>query len=297
MFYRLGHFRSQPGSHDYEALHQHPELSGPMLDALEEMLQARLSRTELREGEPTRNAATEAIPDLLPALPPDSPEREWVSALHGRLVELEATLSIRLLACEYEPGREGFLCVAGTSPSIRAEVRERDWVQAGFVAFRAGTAPLRLSSRVFRLVCANGSIVSVAEFDDAHVAGNSLPAALNRCFDQAAFADVVRGLAASSREQVPSMADLFADEMARLAAKHHQKVYQWFTQMNERLLRDVEVAVEATTWDVVNALTEVARDLPDWGDRIDLEEAAGRLALLHRPIPARVAANVESVPA
>jgi len=41
-----------------------------------------------------------------------------------------------------------------------------------------------------------------------------------------------------------------------------------------------------------NAVTATARDLPDWRDRLDLEELAGYMARLRRPVPSRSGGGV-----
>ena len=74
-------------------------------------------------------------------------------------------LVLRLLACDYEPGPDGFLTLAASAPRIRLEVLTGDWMQVGFAAMREGAGPVRAWPRLLREVCANGSLVCISELD------------------------------------------------------------------------------------------------------------------------------------
>jgi len=86
--------------------------------------------------------------------------------------------------------------------------------------------------------------------------------------------------------------EVWIDLAIRLSARHGAVARGWLDEARD-LLDETD---EPTEWDFLNALTQVAGDLPDWRERYDLEEAAGSLARLRRPVPLRVASNVELVP-
>jgi hypothetical protein len=265
MRYRLGEFQARSGSSDYALLLDDPEFKEPMSKALEQMLQVRLSRSSAQRG----------LPDLLPEVPPGHADEPWVRSVHEGLEVLSESLEVRLLACEFEPGPNGFLCIAATSPSVAGEVRPEDWVQAGMAALRDGDHPVRISRRIFRPVCDNGSIVSVREFDDVMTRSAGVEAAVSLCFDRAEFGNSLEALREAAGLSIPDPRPML-DEMDYLDSRSLEEIMRRWWGLEPKT---------KTLWDLINHVTDVARDLPNWGDRFDLEEEAGRLAKLRRPVP------------
>lgn len=73
------------------------------------------------------------------------------------------------------------------------------------------------------------------------------------------------------------------DEMGYISPLIYDEFYLRWTERTPGAMQ--QGLADRTLWDFINDMTEVARDLPDWRDRFGLEEAAGRLAKLRRPVP------------
>jgi len=247
MRYRLGQFQPLPEFSRDAWVPDEPETPEARRLALEEMLYEVLSPSAVTLRPTNDEADASQLPDLLRKMAPWQRDAFWVHAVHRHLSELSRSMDIRFLACEYVPGPDGFLCIVATTPSVADEVVDGDEVQAGIAVIRDRDRPVRISQRIFRVVCWNGSIQSVHEADEETLGDIEVENAVSGCFDRRRF-----------------------DEL-----RSH-----W--GMREESRRDGE---SPSLWDFVNDLTEVARDLPDWRDRLDLEEAAGRLARLRAPKP------------
>ncbi len=270
MRYRLGSFTPSPGSHDFERLLASDEFGAPMTGALEEMLRIRLSR-----------AGGGPLPDLLETLDARHPDRPWVEEVRGRLEGLQrGGLELRLLACEHEDGPDGFLTIAATAPSIQLEVFPRDRMQVGFAAMREGTGPVQAWPRLLREVCSNGSLVCIGEFE-RHEGAAGIGEAVERCFAPALYEPAVRALREARATAVPDPREYF-DELMRLGEMSETMLEYMYAVLDH--FPDDE---DDSLYGLVNAVTATARDVDDWPDRLDLEEQAGRLALLRRPVPRR----------
>jgi hypothetical protein len=191
-----------------------------------------------------------------------------VEAVHRRLGDLASRIEIRLLACEREPGPSGFTAIAVASPSVADDVRPLDTVWAGFAALRDGQQPLRVEGRVFRLVCENGSLASVVE-DETEPAEASVEDRIERCFDRQRFAAVVATLRQAAQQRVPDPRPML-DEQGYMP--HRGLIEERWSK-----------AKDPTLYGLMNAMTSVARDLPDVRERLDLEGTAGILAGLKPP--------------
>jgi len=218
-------------------------------------------------------------PDLLEVLESGHPDREWVVGVESELRTLSERSEIRLLACEFRPGPDGFLAIAATSPSLCAEVRRGDQVMAGFAALRDREQPLRVVSRIFREVCANGSIVSTREEQLEGAASLTVPQRVRQCFERDRFlasVAVLRQAAAESVADPEEMMERMSDEMMRLG-RRGPEFYELMKEVSAARWREEE---DRTLYGLLNAVTATARDLPDFRDRLDLEELGGALARL-----------------
>jgi hypothetical protein len=290
MRYRLGRFTPRPGSSDYDSLHLDPRIGPLLTEALQHNLQVRLSPPSPAgaagdaSGDPrgpgtpnlgavfvamSRSAGRkpEQAPDLLRALPKGDPDRKWVEAVHRRLRKLSRRFDIRLLACEREPGGSGFLAIAATSPALSADVRPRDTVWGGFVALRDSNRPVSVRARIFRLVCRNGSLVSVHE--DGVEPADGVEEHVERCFDHARFMSAVEALRMGAAQRLEDPASRL-DEMEYLL--HRGLIERRWREEGDR-----------TVFGLINAITSVARDVPDMRERLDLEGMAGSLARVAPP--------------
>jgi hypothetical protein len=271
MRYRLGSFRPRLGSSDYADLLEVPELAAPMTTALEEMLRLRLSRPALE--------APAAHTDLLQALEADHPDRPWVEAVHGGMRRVTPNgLPLRLLACEYEPGPEGFLTLAASAPGIRVEVFPNDWMQIGFAVMRQGDDPVRAWPRLLREVCANGSLVCIAELE-RHEGTVGIAAAVDRYLTPEHYAIAIQGLRDARQTAVTDPRE-YLDEFQRLQPDLARSYLN-------RIIIDHQSGDDDSLYGLMNAITATARKVDDWGDRLDLEEFAGQIAWLRRPVPSR----------
>lgn len=272
MRHRLGSYRPRPGSSDFEHLLGDEHMGGPMTRALEEMLQVRLSMPV-----PTPLAQ----PDLLAALEPTHPDRAWVDEIHDRLSRMERRgREFRLLACEYVPGPGGFLTLAASTPRPAFEVAPGDGFQIGFAAMRSGDARVRLWPRLLREVCTNGSLVAVGEFQH-HDGAEGIGEAAERCFVAAQYEPVLRALEEARKTTVRSARETM-DEFQRIA--HRPELFRRYLA---RFQEQFEEAKDDSLYGLMNAVTATAREVDDWDERLDLEEFAGALARLRRPVPSR----------
>lgn len=270
MRYRLGSFTPSPGSHDFEVLLASDEFGARMTGALEEMLRIRLSR-----------APRGPLPDLLETLDARHPDRPWAEEVRDRLEGLHRDgLELRLLACEHEDGPDGFLTIAATAPSVRLEILPRDWMQVGFAAMREGEGVVQAWPRLLRQVCANGSIVCIEELE-RHEGAAGIGEAVGRFLEPALYEPAVHALREARATAVPDPREFF-DELRRIGGLTTTMLEYMATVVN-----NFEDGEDDSLYGLVNAVTATARDVDDWPDRLDLEEQAGRLALLRRPVPRR----------
>jgi hypothetical protein len=320
--HRLGRFEPKPGSSVYDSFHLHPKLAPLVTRALEDMLHVPLSPHAAHEVKPAtppvpgggpgslytasrfKEMSLKPGPDLLTVIRPGHDDRVWVTEVKDELEELSRRYEIRLLACEYEPGPEGFIAIAGTSPSISAEVREHDPVMAGFVALRDGERPVRVMSRIFRVVCNNGSLLSAHE-EEIDAKGYTVEERVQRCFDRDRFLRAVETLRLAASKELGQPGEML-DEMWHMMRQGPEVVgvitsaYQEMmeaardaeSKMRSETMQDLlmihraqieaifQEAGDPTVYGLMNAVTATARDLPSFRDRIDLEELGGSLARL-----------------
>lgn len=270
MRYRLGSFMPRPGSSDFEDLLTSEHLGAAMTRALEEMLRFRLSR-----------ATPGPLPDLLDTVGPGHPDRPWVEAVHNRLHGLRRDgLELRLLACEHEDGASRFLTIAATAPARPLEVLPDDWMQIGFAAVREGEDPVRAWPRLYREVCANGSLVCVEELE-RHEGAAGIGEAVERFLAPALYEPAVQALREARATSVSDPRDAL-DELQRIEG-YRDLLSAHFERAARRFVDDGDYSL----YGLMNAVTATARDVDDWPERLDLEELGGRLALLRRPVPRR----------
>jgi hypothetical protein len=315
--HRLGRFEPKPGSSVYDSFHLHPKLAPLVTRALEEMLRVPLSPNTPRSlppettkppgggrpGSPSRSSAFKDLsvrpgPDLLSVIRPGHPDRVWVTQVKDELEELSRRYEIRLLACEYEPGPDGFIAIAGTSPSISADVREHDPVMAGFVALRDRDQPLKVVSRIFRVVCQNGSILSAHE--DEVDGGYTVEERVQRCFDRDRFVRAVKMLREAAAREIQHPQEMMDEmwHMYRQGPEAGQVIHDAYAEMmgaSGVTPESIQAMKEAyqllvhehwnadgdhTVYGLMNAVTATARDQDDFRRRLDLEELGGSLARL-----------------
>jgi dATP pyrophosphohydrolase len=145
----------------------------------------------------------------------------------------------------------------------------------------------------------------VREEDDIIARDVGIGAAVYQCFDQIIFSRGVDTLRRAARVGVPDPRPML-DEMGylprhrpdgvseidvhRMVAAAPQRIQiEYLRKMREHVAS--QSPAPQSRWDLVNAVTSVARALPDWRDRLDLEDAAGRLARLRPPVPSRTPGN------
>jgi hypothetical protein len=135
---------------------------------------------------------------------------------------------------------------------------------------RDAASGVRMCPRIFREVCDNGFLVCTSEGEDLLAHGVEVPAALDACFDRQRFEEAIECLREAARRHLPDPRPML-DEMGYIH-HHHTLIASryWIGQ-------------DPTIYGLFNAVTSVARDLPDPRERLRLEEAAGRLAWLMRP--------------
>jgi len=305
MRYRLGSFQPRAGSSDYAHLMEDEELGAPMTRALEEMLGVRLSTpaaVEASDDQPPAPGAADGgwagparrpwrhpwlrptapvRPDLLAALGPTHPDYAWVRTVCARLRLLRIRLErVRLLACEYEPGPSGFLTLAASAAGRRVQAFPGDRMQLGFAAMRDGETAVKLWPRLLREVCRNGSLVSIGRF--VHHEGEAgIGEAVDRCFSTATYEPALQDLQTMRATSVEDPR-AYLDELQRI---HDGSAL--LRRYEERIMRRFRDDGDGSGYGLMNAVTATAREVTDWRDRLDLEEFAGRMARLKRPVPSR----------
>jgi len=274
MRHRLGSFSPRPGSSDFEPLLTNEMFAAPLTRALEEMLRVRLSQ-----------ATAGLPPDLLETLGPQHRDRAWVSSIHDRLARLQRDgVRLRLLACEHENGPDGFITLAAAMPAGRLEVLPGDWMQIGFAAMREGDGPVRAWPRLLREVCANGSLVCVEEWD-RHEGSDGIADAIERFLTPETYEPAVRALREARATAVPDPR-AYLDEFQRI-----ENLDDLLQAHGDRILPLFEGDEDDSLYGLMNAITATARDEDDWAERLALEEMAGRLARLRRPVRSRSGAG------
>jgi hypothetical protein len=279
MRYQLGSFSPLPGSGDYAGYFEDQNIAGPMTRALEEMLRVRLS---LPPG-----AGSERQPDLLEKLGTAHRDKPWVEAVYQRMNRLRGDqLDLRLLACEYEADPDGFLTIAVSAPATRIEVFPDDWMQVGFAAMREGYGSVRAWPRLLREVCQNGSLVCVSELA-SHEGGAGIGDAIETFLSPGHYESAIRELQETKLTTVHDPSE-FLDEIQRAMEVFGLPLSDLLERAAERF-QDGEDGddVDDSLYGLVNAVTATARDLSDWRERLALEEMAGWLVRLRRPVPSR----------
>jgi hypothetical protein len=287
MRYRLGRFVPKPGSGALDSFRQSPGAAALLDGALEEMLQVPLSAEpshvhDMRD--PWRTAPADPAPapdDLLEALPPHDRDRPWVESVFRSLEQLSEHTDVRLLVCDRRPGPDGFMAIAVTADDPRGEVRPGDEVQAGCAAVRRGEGHVRVMTRVFRVVCDNGSIVSAFDGEETSRESDDVAVAVLDCFDPIRFETILARLQLAAGTGVPDVRPML-DEMG----------YVWERGLMDRLLAEIDAYArrKASYYDLMNILTDAAKRL-DFPERFDLEEEAGRIAWLRVPPRRRPRSN------
>lgn len=213
-------------------------------------------------------------PDLLEALPGGSSDRAWVAqAAEALEARRRRSRHLALLRCEWERDGGPFVAISAHDPSLGGAVRLRDTVSAGFVAIRDGGG-LRVLPRIYRKICANGAVVFLREGKEALATEGNVGAAIEACFGQRDFEEVVRTFRRAARTPLPDPAALLA--RAR-AASPPAEVLARFEREGDR-----------TAWGLINAATAAAREEPDFRLRVERERDAERIL---RALGSRTAAG------
>ena len=144
---------------------------------------------------------------------------------------------------------------------------------------------MRAWPRLLREVCANGSLVCAGEFE-AHEGMAAIGEAVERFLTLEHYQPAVQALR-QTRETHVEDPGAYLDEFQRIP-DHMALVYSY----RERITARFRSEGDESAYGVVNAITATARDVDDWGDRLDLEELAGRIAWLRRPVPTRSGGGV-----
>ncbi len=214
----------------------------------------------LRKG---RAVPVSEWPDLLEALPAESPDRAWVERT-AEVLEARRRRSPRLalLRCEWRRDGGGFVAISACDGGLACDVRTGDSVSAGFVAIRDGGG-LRVLPRIYRKVCANGAVVCLGEESDALAGAGDVGEAIEACFGKPAFEEVVARLRRTARTPLSGPAVLLV--RAR-AASEAAEVLAAFERGGDR-----------TAWGLINAATAAARGESDFRRRVERERDAERI--------------------
>jgi hypothetical protein len=290
MHYRLGERDPQPGSNCYHvsALND-PEIGPALAATLEDMLGARLtlpSTPNVPQDVVQRLyefSSSDRLPDIFDARLDDGDRHLCLAAKRAfdRLGE------VRLLAVAHESGSGGFLTVAAALPEFDAEVRRNDRVLGGVALLRDDEGAPRVSPRLFRLVCANGSIVCT-HADEGRVA-DAEP--LEEAIVAAADPSIFRAAIAQLRDACSQRADLelHADEFYRLWKMVLPALRRRFEEDDlwARVVEHFRASDDDTSYGLHNAITATARDLPDDRARWALEAFAWRVVTSRPRVPRR----------
>ncbi|MCI0589528.1 MAG: hypothetical protein L0323_22160 [Planctomycetes bacterium] len=202
-------------------------------------------------------------PDLLEALPAESPDRAWVERTAEALeARHRRSPRLALLRCEWERDGGGFVAISACDGGVADAVRTGDSVSAGFVAIRDGGG-LRVLPRIYRKVCANGAVVFQGEQGDALAGAGDVAEAVEACFRKPALEGTVGRLRRAARTPVPSPAALLV--RARAASEVAE------------VLAAFEAAGDRTAWGLINAATAAARGESDFRRRVERERDAERI--------------------
>ena len=139
---------------------------------------------------------------------------------------------------------------------------------------------MRAWPRLYREVCANGSLVCVEELE-RHEGAAGIGEAVERFLAPALYGPAVQPLREARATTVSDPRESL-DELQRIEDRH-DLVRAYFERFVRRFVGDEDYSL----YGLMNAVTATARDVDDWPERLDLEELAGRLALLRRPVPRR----------
>ena len=150
---------------------------------------------------------------------------------------------------------------------------------------REGDGAVRAWPRLLREVCANGSLVCIAELE-RHDGISGIAEAVESFLTPAHYEAAVQALR-DTRETHVEDPRAYLDEFQRL-----EDVERLCAARLERIRARFESDGDSSLYGLVNAITATARDVTDWRDRLDLEDLAGRIAWLRRPIPSRSGGGV-----
>jgi hypothetical protein len=214
---------------------------------------------------------------LIESLPAHSPDREWLREAFEAMDEAHREGGrVELQACEAAEGPEAPIVVAAFARGRHAEVRRGDFVCAGFALRRAPDAELEVFPRLYRAVCANGAISPAGVLPARASRAGGLRAELKAMLGRRALEADVAALREAARTPVRDPLELLRSSVPRVDQS-----------MQRRVRRDLAHRVDPSLWDLLNAVTALARELESWSARLDLErDAGGLLAVLPRPAPA-----------
>lgn len=208
------------------------------------------------------------LPCLLHACPPGHADHEWLKAAHAALEDARP-VDVRLLACQAASGPDAPLTLVAVALGVRSEVRRGDVVQGGFAVTRTEDRGLELLPRLFRVCCTNGSVtlarVSPSHAIDASGLRAGIAETLSQRFVDAEVSRLVRAADVDVRDPVDVLrrAHVIADI--------------------EAIRSEFERQAARSLYDLINAVTAVARGTRDWVRRLEEEgDAGGLLALLER---------------
>uniref|UniRef100_A0A832MLC8 Uncharacterized protein n=1 Tax=Eiseniibacteriota bacterium TaxID=2212470 RepID=A0A832MLC8_UNCEI len=148
----------------------------------------------------------------------------------------------------------------------------------GFAVLREGEGSVRACPRLLREVCRSGSLVDVDKLDE-HVGAERPGEATRRALEPDPCAHTVGELCAARRARVRAPRT-FLDEGRRI---HRDRPPGHATP--RRVVAAFETGSDHSLHGLFSAVASTARDLPDWPERRDPEQFAGRPARLRRPVP------------
>lgn len=202
-------------------------------------------------------------PDVSPAV------RYLAAAVHEAFVAHDVPEgSLALDGCA---GAGEACAILASHRGLHGEVRPRDILLAGVAVVRRTTGATEVQPRLLRVVCANGSMLSLRPAGALRADPRDLRAAIAECLQPATLE---RGV-----------------ELARRADSRplgsEPLVLQILRDFLDREILSLRPLQATTRWGLHNALTAAARREPDLWQRLDCER---RAAWLLDPVPADAAA-------
>lgn len=231
----------------------------------------------------TRSHGSRRAPCLLEAVPVGHRDHDWLADVLAALRSVSATDQVSLQACEAQLDDGPSYQIVAVAQGRRAEVRHGDVVQAGFALSATPDEGLSIRPRIFRVVCANGTVMSAGVLAERRVepaeAGEIVTELLGkRVLDEAAAR---LALATTAYIEDPLVVLLRARVVSNVAD----------------VRSEFERAGDRSGWGLINAVTAVARRTQDWRRRLEQEgDAAGILAVLERDPDSRLRGAAQAVP-